>query len=273
MNYDIFFPMQLYKNQDCKKYRIEPPSLTLTTPYDYHFDNHFLENVDTPERDKYIKEWKYYRTIWVLNPKYEFFMLPGVIWCFVNQNTDPPFETKTISTQSFNLSANLLSQFIFGSMIMPIPDTVLACFYLDKDEVLIKIVLLDEADDYQDDTTNILPLKRNKDIPFYDLFSNYSHRYLYVYSEKPSFNNWISKNNICIPSEHGSSYFECLQKSVDKMKNRHTYLHDPLIPLTTYFDRMSNKPDKRIISMWILVAIIGLLVLWLIIQSLKSNFL
>lgn len=269
MNYNVFFPIQLYKNEHLKKFRITPPSLSLTTPYDYRFESHFIDDIETTEREKYRKEWKYYRTIWVLNPKYEFFMLPGVIWCLVTQNTDAPYETKFISTDYFNLSDKKY-QFIFGSMINPVPDTVLACFYLDNKEILTNIVLMDE--NTEDITTNILPFKKNKDIPFYNLFSDYSHRYFYVYTEEPTSTYWKIKNNICVPEKDGyASYFDCLNASVDQMRNRQTYLHDPLIPLTTYFSDVNNKPDVRIISVWILIVIIGLLLLWLIFLSIKSN--
>jgi hypothetical protein len=200
-------------------------------------------------------------------------MSPGVVWCFVTQNAFAPYETKIFSTENFNLSSNVRSsQFIFGSMINPVPDTVLACFYLNNKEVLIKIVLIDEPYNADDITTNILPFKENKDIPFYDLVSDYSHRFFYVYPEKPSYTYWKVQNNICIPAEDGyPSYLECLDASVDKMQNRQTYLHDPLIPLTKYFSEVHDKPDRRIISMWILIVIIGLLLLWLILLSIRSN--
>jgi hypothetical protein len=269
MNYDIFFPIQIYRFQS--HIRLECPSLQLSTPQEYIFHPHFMDGIpdlSDDEREKLKRDWVYDRTIWTFNPKYAFHASKATGWILVIQeNTHSPYATSNIFVAQSKVPAkiSLVNAFVFGFYIYPIPDTFLCFMSIDNKTYR----LLDMQ--YSDHEHNTI--SSYKDAPFYDIPFYDKHVFAYVFHQKPTGKYWSTWNQICVPttSPHGfKTLSECLHHSIDDMHNRSTYLGDPLTDMTSFFTTRSS------VSILVLsIAIIGsaiaiLLLLVLVIQRRRS---
>lgn len=263
MNYDIFFPLQIYRFQS--HVRIECPSIQLSTPQKYVFHDHFIDGIAgmTEEDRKTMKSsWIYDRTIWGFNPKYALYFSKATAWVLVNQeNSIPPFPTSNVFIAQSKVPSQIsfLTTFVFGFYIYPVPDSLLLFIRLDNQTYQLKSMTI--SDENHDD--DLLPSQKNKNTPFYDVVFHDKHVFAYIYDKRPVGTSWTTFNQICIPTQnHGfMSLQECIHNSIDDMQNRSTFLGDPMTDLTTFFTVHQNP------SVWILV-IIGSVVAGLLISVL-----
>lgn len=261
MNYDIFFPLQIYRFQS--HVRIECPSIQLSTPNEYVFHNHFIDGIDgVQDRETMKTNWIYDRTVWGLNPKYAFYFSKATAWVLVNQNnTTPPFATSRIFIAQSKVPSQIsfTDTFVFGFYIYPVPDSLLVFMRIDNQTYDLKSLTISD-EDHNDD---ILPHPHNKNTPFYDIVFIDKHVFAYMYDKEPIGTSWTSWNQICIPSHNGGfvSLKECIHHSIDDMHNRSTFLGDPLTDLSSYFTPTQNRYT------WILV-IIGSVIAGLLISVL-----
>lgn len=272
MNYNIFFPIQIYSfssRQDV--FRIEPPSLTATTNHQFSFPSHFVDDllISDQEKTNLRNKWAYERTVWGLNPKMAFYIPKGTAWVLIKQQNAFPYATSNvyIAQSLIPKEQTIGSEFVFGFYIFPIPESVLIYILVDNDSFTLKNLYFPEKEDDALDA-NFIPTMKNKNIPFYELFFYDKHVFMYVFPSEPSKQSWKAWNQICIPSQDGfPTYKECLDTTVDRMKNRNVYLNDPIEPMTSFFERRPVRYSERLI--WILCTITLILLGLLIAQAVR----
>jgi len=264
MNFDIFFPVQIWQynsNKYDNLYRLEAPSTQYTTDTSYRFLPHFLDHYvvhddDTNEMNedmfhKVKQKWILKETIWVINPKYIDSFAYGYQSFFVVQNNKTPFHTLVIYSERETLpnhtgiNQDYRFNFQFGYLLYAASNHLTTLLYirLSRDKQPIDIVL---GNKYKETKLigkrnyNFLPYQENKNVPFYDIQLLDINYFLYVFLDRPKGNYWkLTDTLLCLPTTETSgktiftTSFDCFQEAWKK-RNKHVkdvFLQDPLVYL------------------------------------------
>jgi len=222
MNYNIFFPFQLWSlslSSSKNLFRLEPP---LCNPKrEFSFLPHFLdsyENTHNSLRD----QWKLQHTFWAINPNYDQFFLKGYDYVYIFNKTQYPYHSNKVF-----IDLQMLPQYsntYFKSFILIYPSfhingTVLGLIEYKMDNNKIRdIIFVDEQNEKSvkvEKYYNFLPFQKNKDIPFYNIKWLFNHVFFYVFQNEPDTMYWkINNSGVCVPTKDPSGFstsFECFQ--------------------------------------------------------------
>jgi len=265
MNLSIYFPIQLwiYENNNEKKYRLQPPKYDTITTFDFY--NHFMENY--PKKLNIYPElqtkWKLKTTFWGINPKYINYVRRGFFFVLISQNDVYPFESFKIISTPLEISDQKES-FLLGHYKYPIRGTTLLFIssYIHNSKIR-DILLISEDKQENDENYNFLPLKKNKNIPFYNTFHYDVSNFMFVFRQKPKGIFWkANQENICIPSSDPNDYktiIDCAFNNNDKIYPRNIFLESNNDPLFSILN--PSKPNSKTFIYYFLLSIIILILL------------
>lgn len=292
MNFDIFFPIQIWEFVDDNatshvpvRFRLQCPNVH-SSPTHYEFPDHFLDvypNVSSALR----RSWTFQRTIWVINPKYSRSFVHGYACLFVEQHNTEPYHTSFITESLYSRSGNDFYQgFSFSYLVYEADSCLTTLLYLNLSitNQLQDIVFVDkygETDD-RNEKYNFLPFQKNKDIPFYEIQSLDKNLYLYIFLDKPEGIYWyMNPSHICLPTteKNSSSFmtsFECFEAS-SKRRNPTfplLYLQDPLQELSMIMenpDPVFSQEEKTssMKTIFIVMTVFSLVLLLIVIVDLR----
>jgi len=278
-NYNVFFPVQIWKHQMTKHFRFQPPLLGFDK--DYSFPSHFIDTInmeDFAKKKEYKKDWKLVRLIWGFNPKYYVYSGRGIGWIIIFQEKNQPYAS-TFSTYYSSINyipeqtdIDLNNDFIFFYYLFTIPGTELLFVSYDNRSRINDVILIDEEgeSDTSNEIYNFLPFRKNKDIPFYDILWFGKHCFMNIYTAKPNELFWKSNSeSICFPTSDPNAFptfLECNYFHVNKTKNRSTYLQDTQRQINDIMTYESFFSRYQLIIFYFCVCIFLLLFLLLIFQ-------
>jgi hypothetical protein len=209
-------------------FRFELPSVDLTTPREWKFDNTISSR----------KEWKQESILYVMNTTCIPPFPKGTFLMTLEQNTNPPYETQMVNTAAYiNLNRE---QFIVFSYSVPNTIPIYVYAYLDMyNNVMTSIVVAP-------DTSNVEQQRRFQS--HYFNFILYPHIVPTLYWKSTS-------ESLCVPTNEisGNTFDtlrECQKKTYPKLRNRHTWVQNNNEPLYKYM-RWWNMldTDKKIKSL------------------------
>jgi hypothetical protein len=287
MNFDIFFPIQIWEYKDPKHpsrslFRLQAPNL-ISPSTQYQFPLHFIDNYSNVS-PHYKTSWKLQRTIWVINPKYSASFVHGYTSLYVQQKNSEPYNTEFISESVFQhiSEIGMYETFTFSYLVYETnsPKTMLLYMNLSITNRLQDIVCVDENGerDITNNKYNFLPFKKNKDVPFYEIRTIDKNLYLYVFPERPEGNYWyMNPSHICLPTASSSGFttcFECFQESSksrdETLSTNDTffsiYLQDPLLHLSSIMNHpnLPLKQETTSKNIFIGIAFVSLILLLLL---------
>ena len=259
INYGVYFPIQVWKNKDGKKYRFQQPKI-FSTSTTYEFYDHFIDSEKDVPVDDYVKvkdEYFLDRVVWVINPRYAQNVTRGFTWLYIFHEPKYPYNSVgifSILNVPFKISLNTLYDGVsFVAYQYSIPGTSLMCFIRNRFRKIKNVAIVntsqdimhleDEETDLDEDDKkyktypNFLPFPQNRDVPFYKIKIPDRYVFAYVFNEKPQSIYWrANSENICIPSNNPKDYYtllDCVYNNVDKLAIRNVYTHTNNEPLQT----------------------------------------
>jgi len=212
-SYTLFFPIRLWKHQTQDLYRFQAPRVLSDPGQEYTFDPVFWSS---SYETQLTPVWKYFRDIWVLNPKYTYTLNRGFMCMAVLQQSTPPFATQTIEVAT---NENLLAcDFCFVCYVYPFPG--LSLLYVHQLQSPLTIVWCPNIDCPLEGAQRFpfLP-STNQDheiLPWYAIPTGGKNLFLYVFAEKRSSSiSWEpTTEGICVPSntQGGQTLLDCIAR-------------------------------------------------------------
>jgi hypothetical protein len=211
-----------------------------------------------------LSKWKLKHKIWGFNPSYGDYLTRGFNFCFIDQNLEYPFNShKLLYYQQVNqevINKTDMGSFWFLYYQFPIEGTTMLFLSLAFHSNIIQDVILvnkEEENNKENEKYNFLPLEKNKNIPFYNIYYFNNHIFLFVFENKPLGNYWrANQEGICIPSTNKKDFntlLECMYENVDKIIPRNIYLESNNVPLFQILNKETPPSKTPIILFFILL--------------------
>lgn len=238
-NFDIYFPVQLWKSRAGNYWRLQPPLLGFKDEY------RFSPRFGTMSPEEFDDAWVLETTLWTMNPKYYLYLNRGFACVVVRQNNIRfPFESEKVSI--FRSAQYLYSSidefknsFAFCVYAYPIPGTRL--LYIKNSALgtnpIMTLVFCAGGECPVEPGLLFLPNDENKQVSCYDIVSNNYNLFLYVFPERPLGKFFrLTSTGVCVPStreEDFPTFYDCMRKSVE----------DRVLPVNTFLG--STVPELQ----------------------------
>lgn len=231
-NQSIQMPMKIWTHTTNKNlFRFELPSVILTTPTEWKFDNTISSR----------EEWTHgspNSLVYVMNTTCIPPFPKGTFLMSLVQNTDPPYETKMVNSASYiNLSRE---QFVVFSYNVPDTIPIYIYGYLDMYNNITTAIVI------APDTSNVVQQRQ---------FQSHYFNFIVYPNILPTLYWKSTTESLCIPTNEMSgktfsTLRECQKKTYSKVRNRHTWVqnsNEPLYKYMKWWNRLDT--DKKIMSL------------------------